>query len=298
MSFKTVSRARPCTICLKLDWCSHDDETGASICRRVPGGIHKTDQTGCEYWLYLNEEHKPKSENKKLSSSYKPQINYNERHEVYSFLLDNLQLSGRHFHNLTQVRGLSENVVELNRYRSLRGNQYSVVGMKLLENFGLHKCFRIPGIIINDDGQCEISIREGLLIPVRDIKGRIVGIRVRVEPKQYLWLSSAKSGGAGSGSNLHFPLANYSNPDVLRFTEGELKADVVTCHTGIPTISLPGVTSWRLAIPLIQNLRPKLIKIAFDSDLHEKRTVASSLVGFCDYLEKTKFNFEVEVWND
>jgi hypothetical protein len=298
MNFRTVCRSRPCSICLKTDWCAFDAEGEASICRRVPGGICKTDSTGSDYWLYTTDEYKKKEDVKGFIFPQRPIIDFNERHKVYSSLLSHLKLSSKHFHNLNQVRKLAEDQIFLCQYRTIRGSDDVMVAEKLLKDFGKTICLRTPGLFFYENDRCKLSVNEGLLIPVRDIQGRIVALRVRIdEPRQYLWMSSSKPGSAKSGSHIHFPLSDYSNIEILRLTEGELKADVAYYHTKVPTISLPGVTSWRLAIPFLQKTRPKLIKVAFDSDFQEKRVVASSLIGLCDYLKRTGFNYEVEIWN-
>jgi hypothetical protein len=44
--------------------------------------------------------------------------------------------------------------------------------------------------------------------------------------------------------------------EVIRMTEGELKADVATVLTGILTLSIPGVSAWRAVIRVLEQLQP------------------------------------------
>ena len=40
----------------------------------------------------------------------------------------------------------------------------------------------------------------------------------------------------------------------MRITEGELKADIAYVASGVPTISFPGVDSWRVVVPVLREL--------------------------------------------
>lgn len=68
MKFKTVSKGHPCDICGKPDWCTRSDDENYAICRRVlqNGGIRKTDQSGCDYYLYKKKGVKLEARNFKF----------------------------------------------------------------------------------------------------------------------------------------------------------------------------------------------------------------------------------------
>lgn len=300
MSFHSVRKNRPCLICEKGDWCSYDDESQTSLCRRTPGGISKKDKSGLEYWLYMPENKKIiQTHSKGASFKMKPIINIDERNTFYSGLLEMLPLSGQHLHQLTETRKLPYDQVVLRQYKTLKAFYASEIAHKLLNKFGESVCLKMPGFILREDHRCTLSVTEGLVIPVRDQYRRIVALKIRTDSpdeSRYLWMSSQN--GVSSGSHVHFPIDDYSSNPILRITEGELKADITSYHSKVPTLSLPGVSSWRMAIPIIQKNRPKLIKVAFDSDFYKKRMVASSLIGFCDYLKRAGFNYEVETWSN
>ena len=105
----------------------------------------------------------------------------------------------------------------------------------------------------------------GLLIPVRDREGRIMGCQIRPDDGsrgKYLWLSSSgKPGGASSGAPCHYAKANGSQ---LWITEGPLKADLVANRLGQPCLGIAGVSNWRSAMPLLVDIQEVIL--AFDED--------------------------------
>lgn len=64
---------------------------------------------------------------------------------------------------------------------------------------------------------------------------------------------------------------------LVRLTEGELKADVATACTGILTMSIAGVSCWRPALLVLNELNVSTARLAFDADARDKRPVARAL---------------------
>ena len=298
-----VSKKRPCEICGKPDWCSYSSNENASICRRIEGGVKKIDKSGSEYWLYPNKDHSriyPNSLRKRTTThpiKNGPKCaDNNFLHEVYSSILEVLTLSKNHEFNLTEHRKIPKEEVAKRSYRTLDKHSKSLILQHIQEKYSLEQMTKVPGFYINEN-ELDMACFYGLIIPVRSLEGKIIALKVRTEGQgKYLWLSSKSKGGEGSGSHIHFPLNDYKNIQELRVTEGELKADIATIYSKEPTISIPGVNSWKKVIPVIETLRPKLIKVAFDKDFNEKRVVAINLVRFCEYLEQNNINFNVEIW--
>jgi hypothetical protein len=83
----------------------------------------------------------------------------------------------------------------------------------------------------------------------------------------------------------------------VRLIEGELKADLVQAVTSLPTISFPGATNWRLAIPVLKELCCRTAPLAFDADASDKPIVARSLSACADALREAGYSVEVERWN-
>ena len=119
----------------------------------------------------------------------------------------------------------------------------------------------MPGLYENEAGRWSVAGAAGMLVPVRNIEGRIVALKIRAdeaEGSKYTYLSSTKYGGPGPGSQVHVPLHDELDLNVVRLTEGELKADVATALAGMLTVSTPGVSSWRQALEVCVPSAPAL----------------------------------------
>jgi hypothetical protein len=162
----------------------------------------------------------------------------------------------------------------------------------------------IPGFYVKrrDDGRefWSVSGMGGMTIPVRDLKGRIVRLMVRLdEPKpgqKYKWVSSKSKGGAGAGSKVHIPRFK-GDKTAVRVTEGPLKADLATTLSGTLTIGLPGVNKWKLAAKLLKRLDAKTARVALDADARTNPHVAQALGDLVVHLGKHGFEVELETWD-
>jgi hypothetical protein len=140
----------------------------------------------------------------------------------------------------------------------------------------------------------------GLLIPVRNLDGHIVTLKVRADvpgdgPK-YSTVSSTKHGGPSPGAPVHVPLYEGTRGDIVRLTEGELKSDIATALSRLLTISLPGVAMWRKALPVLEGLRPQQVLLAFDVDWRTNPHVAQALGHTALALVKAGYEVQVENW--
>jgi hypothetical protein len=84
--------------------------------------------------------------------------------------------------------------------------------------------------------------------------------------------------------------------DVIRVTEGELKADIATALTGVLTIAVPGVAAWRAALPVLQHLQPLTIWLAFDADWRANLHVTRALAAAAWTLMAQGWTIAIEVW--
>ncbi|MBM4094252.1 MAG: DUF3854 domain-containing protein, partial [Planctomycetes bacterium] len=66
--------------------------------------------------------------------------------------------------------------------------------------------------------------------------------------------------------------------------------------SGIPTVSFPGVSSWRTVLPVLQALGPKTVRVAFDADAVKNKTVADAQQACVNELEAHGYAVEVERW--
>jgi Domain of unknown function (DUF3854) len=85
--------------------------------------------------------------------------------------------------------------------------------------------------------------------------------------------------------------------ELVRLTEGELKADVVQVLTRLPTVSIPGVGNWRPALAVLKALCCKTIRLAFDADAWNNPDVARAMSACADALADAGFAVELERWD-
>jgi hypothetical protein len=169
----------------------------------------------------------------------------------------------------------------------------------LLREFGSEALTLIPGLYIKD-GHWTIAGKAGLLIPVRNLAGLIVSIKIRAADgeEKYSSLSSKKKGGPSAGSHVHCPLGiRDSDASTVRLTEGEFKAEVATLLSGVPTISTPGVAQWKMALSVLRELNAKRVLVAFDADYRDNPQVQRSLTRCLDALVAEGYSVSQETWD-
>jgi len=170
--------------------------------------------------------------------------------------------------------------------------------------WGADVCAHIPGFYVaarDSRRWWSLAGAAGLLIPVRNLDGHIVALKVRADdpgdgPK-YTTISSAKHGGPSPGAQVHVPLHDAPTSDTVRLTEGELKADVATVCSGMLTVSVPGVAMWRKVLPVFEALQPQRVLLAFDADWRTNPHVAHALGQAAFALVQAGYAVQVEVWD-
>lgn len=201
-------------------------------------------------------------------------------HDIYTALVGLADLSPEH-RSALQARGFSDPEIKANGYGTLplrRGELVSTLLKKFPDLSG------VPGFWRDDRGAWQLAGKTGVLIPVRAVRsGEIVGMKVRVDKpsspsNKYLLLGSNPRpdpktgevkypGGSAARIQAHFPLGcPRGKVKLLRITEGEIKADILTSLLPEYTVSLPGVSLWRLGLDIARELHPERILLAFDSD--------------------------------
>ena len=307
-AWQDVSRRQPCPICGKPDWCSVAiDGSPYAICRRVfEGAVRiKMDRNGGEFAVHRLSESVPHLLKRLRPSKRNAPCAIPEmRDKVYSRVLALLQLRSQHKDNLN-VRGLSDREIEHRRYRSTPvGSVVWDIGDAIVREFGLDVCKTIPGLSakrVLSSTMCRIVCGAGLLIPVRNLQGGIVALKVRLDDPadggKYRYVTSSGEGGPSPGQQVHVPLFPKHFDGIVRLTEGELKADVASARSGVWTISIPGVQSWSLAVPVLKEMQARTVVLAFDADAKTNRVVARALVMAAKALEEEGFQTEMEQWS-
>lgn len=306
-NWKTVTRAHPCPICKHADWCSVAADGTAIKCRRVQLGADKikTDRNGQPYYVHRlaspNGYTNGHTTSQMPTSPPKRRAKPDKLHEVYSALLAQLLLNPPHNASL-QARGLgslAENT-ELG-FRSLPITGRARIARRLHDRFG-DEILTVPGFVIKE-GQhgpyVTIAGAVGLLIPVRDVEGRIVALIVRRDDEgkgsKYTYVSSKKYGGPGPLVTAHVPTGTPKPTEVIRLTEGPLKAHIAFILDGTATLGLPGL-AWKKALPTLAALQSTTVRLAFDMDARRNIHVAGAMRSCVKALENRGLTLELEQW--
>lgn len=227
------------------------------------------------------------------------------RDRIYSATFKHLGLDYDDLMDLADRRGLGSELAtrlaERAEYATLGAKRKRVAAQVAAEHPQIDLA-SVPGFRVTDS-ELSITGNGGLAIPVRDIEGRITGVVTRItddakaaEGGRYRWWSSSAVGGPAAKPSVHHPV--FDGPrDVVRITEGPLKADVTTELSSVWTLGIPGVTSWQLAIDSIQQLGPIRVLIAMDSDLRTNPAVADAVVNLVRAVRKLGISVAVEIWD-
>ena len=297
----------PCQICGKNDYCSINEHGTVALCRRPTGaGREKVDKNGVTFWIHRLKEPEVRYPISPISPAKISRIDLAKeetRHAVYSALLEYLPLNQNHRKNLND-RMLTDDEIASRGYRSLPIKGRHEIATQLVDRFGLKICVSIPGLI-EQGGQSGKSLTiagpVGTVVPCRNQLGQVIALKMRrdtfkPDDPRYVYISSKRYGGPGPGAPVHFPLHSFDTTEVVRITEGELKADVSTALSSILTISIPGVSSWQIGITAIKALSPKIVRVAFDIDIWRNYEVANSLKNLVAGLRTFGFCVEIETW--
>ena len=239
-----------------------------------------------------------KPRRKSDSRSPLPEEEAELRDKVYQELISSLTLERRHVEHLLS-RGLTEEEVEL-----LKGRGYRSLPADALERFKIAKklaeifrgdLLRVPGFYLTENLQPMFpGFKGGLLIPIRDVKNRIVGCQVRrdeaEEGGRYCWFSATSRGGISSGALIHVAIPEDPPPEGgwrrVWVAEGPLKADIAALRLKEPVIGIPGVSTWKAeGIDSIRfYLGAREVVIAFDADAEVNESVRAQQCRLADEL--------------
>ena len=193
---------------------------------------------------------------------------------VYRALLASLDLTRAHRAAL-EGRGLSRAHIALGEYRSLPPASRAPIGARLAERFTDTQLSQVPGLVQRAEGARRwwtVGGSAGLLVPVRDLQRRMVGLKIRLDESQaeggrYRYLTSSSHGGAKAELVVHRPAwADAEGAEQLYITEGELKADVSSALLDAPVLGIPGVSQWRSGRDAAIALSPRKVIVAMDMD--------------------------------
>lgn len=305
-----VSSTSPCPICGHSDWCTYSEDGARIICRRVETGSVRvgTDASGAQYYVHLTEigknQYQSRIERERIATETIPQASPEFTNEFYKNLLKMLSLTPAHRGSL-RARGLTDEEIDRLGYKSWPDEPPWKFARRMRDQYGLESCLSIPGFFMAENKlgtkrYLTLNYRPGFIIPSIDRNGQIQAIVTRADKAdggaKYVLLSSRKRGGFTPSMDCHIPGIG-GNPQVIRITEGILKADIATLRGGILTIGLYGLT-WKRALPTLQQLSPEKIFIAFDADSNRNLHVAQSIQKLIESLRQSQPAASVclEVW--
>jgi hypothetical protein len=311
--YKRVSRAHPCLICGKPDWCSRAGDDSISFCARVTAGadrLSRKERWGVFYHdrtlidkPFRNTSEPPHGVSRSKSQAVLP-APLEIRDFVYTALL---RLSPAKDHDclINGAKGLKERALDnFDDYGAIpcsvqkRKDLAAQIRLLLNQNFPAylrenpHGIRHVPGFWIDERGEVNLWKTHDyshplLLVPYRNPAGRIQACQIRftgalrANKKRYLWLSLPGKNSAGSGTPIHYAGWRIFGQSEFRYksvlvTEGALKADVVNrLRSEFFAIANGGIAC---AHEIIVNVsRGKTLYLAFDNDYHENPSVVRQL---------------------
>lgn len=208
------------------------------------------------------------------------------RHLAYTALLGLLSLSEAHRRNLCD-RGLTDAAIDVGGYRTLPygRERRDALAQTLSRELDLT---HVPGFY-TADGAWRFTAWSGLLIPVRDMQGRIQGLQVRLDgasKRKYRWVSSAGlTNGAPARGWIH--VVGDTRRTTACVTEGALKGDVASGLTGGTLfLCLPGVSSTAYLADTLRALGIRKVYETFDMDKMTNPNVRDALARLHELLAR------------
>lgn len=243
-----------------------------------------------------------------------------QRHQVYAALLDLLTLSENHRKSLHE-RGLDDGNIDAAQYRSIPFMGHDKIAEKLrsqgLELKGVPGFFRTKGY--HDCGPLRWTLRycrSGILLPVRDLQGRIQGLQIRfdepillkdksgkVKLQRYGWLSTnendTRSFLDGSKAETWIHIAGEPQKSMI-LTEGTLKIDVIHALSSYSGIAVPGVDNLHFLGEWLDNLYrlgTREILSAYDMDRLWKEGVQKALIKAIAIIRQHNMTVRILHWD-
>ena len=307
--FVSVSPRRRCPVCGHDSWCQLARDGGVALCKRVgDGGRPKVNRDGVEFYT-----HRLGPGAARVVVDLPPptvdRASPEALDEAHRAVLAGLRLDDADRDGL-RARGLDDAAIGANGYRTLPVAGRARLARAVVDAVGELAAVGVPGVARadGDDGSAWLTFKgsPGLLIPCRDLAGRVVALKVRrrdpieAGAQRYLYVTSSRHGGASALSAVHVPaaaLAMRGSGAPLVVTEGELKADVAAHLAHRPVLSLPGVGAWRQGLEAVRTWPAERVVVAFDADVRTNPAVASAEAALVSALRAEGVRVEVLRWD-
>lgn len=154
------------------------------------------------------------------------------------------------------------------------------------------------------------------------VKNKQIG-RIKIEKgNRYMWLSSArKESGTGAGPlPVHvavptrilrdWKVGSAMRARVVTVTEGPIKADksaekldeLLTKseqqELGKVVLSVPGINSWRILLPILKEMGVETVNLAFDMDANTNNQVKQQLFACAKALKEMNYKVNLMLWEE
>lgn len=308
VTFVPCTRKYKCSRCGKAGMCSRTSDGAYELCYRVNtgDGFEKEGRLGI-YWVYRSDGAPVRGTKIEHDLGGGELAKPDELGNVYRELLYELNLGEGHRGQL-QARGLTDDQISRYGFRSWPDpTRVATIADKLYRKHG-ELCAKIPGWVVRD-GRPWMAGWPGILIPIWDMANNIVAIHVRRDITEdddgprYVWLSSTRFNGPSPGTPpfFCFPKGMFKVGDQPEFpevwlVEGEFKAIACSERTGKPAISIPGVSLYKSALPLLESSKARRIWLAFDADWADNKFVAMAILRTWQDLREKGYEVTVATW--
>ncbi|WP_209124385.1 DUF3854 domain-containing protein [Alkalihalobacillus sp. BA299] len=219
--------------------------------------------------------------------------------------------------HLNQIIGFQYRVDEVKNDITIR-NAIKGFKARIVEQPNKVECTVARGYIKVFEGEIDKDWKA-----ITDKNGKLIAEIKLSAGQRYFWLSSAnKEGGTGAGNPapVHVSVPSEDLKEWKTSTkrrartvwlgEGPLKNDIAVDKIvelydpeelediGTTIIGLPGVNSWRLALPYLKEMDVEIVNIAFDADAINNPYVKQHLFDCTKMLKSLGYSANIVLWND
>lgn len=300
-----VSPHRKCPVCGSGSWCQVSRDGSTVLCKRVASDREKVNREGVTFYVHSSDGSAPAAP-RVPSAPRRDRAPVEVCDRAYRAVLAELRLLDVDRAALL-ARGLSDEHIAANGYRTLTVEGRSRLASVLINAVGEDAAGAVPGLVWKEEGRrgwWSLAGAPGLVVPVRDLNGRIAALKVRrrdpCEGPRYLYVTSKKHGGPSAASVVHVPLLaaeRRGRAAWLVITEGELKADVATALSRSSVVSIPGVGAWAAGVDLALAWGARRNAVAFDMDAATNPHVAKARRLIIDELRREGLPTQLWKWD-
>lgn len=283
---KRSNKSRPCPVC-GGQGCGQRE--GLVLCWRT----QSDQQAASGAWIHPD----PSADGRTYEApvrKYAQIASIEHRDRIYNALLGRLGLNKKHYEHLREVRGLS--------HETIKRNSYATVEKGVKDLASIYDLRMVPGFYYDREWKLRFDDVDGFYIPLRDVKGRIQALQIKLMRGKYYLLSTDPAefqGGACSGAPAHYVRSDRADKSIV-ITEGGLKADVIAEYMDACVIGLVACGSFdsKFGWNIRNNLVVRSVGIAYDADWKTNDKVANQLHRLDDTLKQAGINARILTWSD